>query len=189
MRGEKDTKLDGFIKRTIGLVFVVILVKIFPVLLIAIFIATPFYIMYILCKVICNLYRRKIIPQLPVWKLKREFRKRSSPFYGWKYELLFPPNYFPWDEVIMMTLMPKKRWIPEQQFHLNDTEKIVVHPEDDEEGSEAGFEPYECQHENFITGYHSGNRNYRNLIFKEEGLLHICLTCQKQIGYDGVGLN
>ncbi len=192
---KKDTKLDLFWKCVIGLVLfgmiegfisieIVYLVLFFSSIVIAI------YIPIAACIFISENYKRKLVPWLRIRKLKKEFTRPNSPFYGWKYELLAPALYFPWDEVVRDKPMQQKNWIPEPQFHLDDSVYNSANLfDEDHEAFPLGEFYVGCQHENFVTLYHRGKRKFRTLEYKEEGLLHVCLKCQKQIGYDWVGLN
>lgn len=175
----------------LGPILLLVLLKIFPpIVIFAVCFGMPCYILWMLGKEIQGWYQKKFIPWLFIRRFKNEFKKRSSPFFGWKYELLVPPLYFPWDEVISDKPLQKKIWIPEPEFHYDDSVYDEPRLYDEYRDSLPLGETYPgCHHENFITLYHRGKRKLRKLDYRVEGLLHICQKCQKQIGYDGAGLN
>ena len=171
----------------IGYILCLILLKAIPaVIIFAGCIVIPCFIIYRIGKETRDFYQKKIIPWLRITKMNREFRKPTSHFFGWKYELLVPPLYFPWNEVMKMKSMRKKLWVPKRELHFND---LVLSDEDLETFHNWYDDKIGCNHNNFVTMLHCGVQMYADVYFKDVGMLHICLSCQKQIGYSGVGLN
>lgn len=180
---QKDTKIDRFI---IWALYCLLLCFAPQLITFVIGAAVPFFILYLTGIEIRDYYKKKFIPRLRIAKMKREFSRRTSPFYGWKYELLVPPLYFPWNEVMQMKPMHKKIWVSKRELHFND---LVLSDEDLEKFHNWYDDKIGCNHNNFVTMHHCGVQMYADVYFKEVGMLHICLSCQKQIGYSGVGLN
>lgn len=157
---------------------------VFDLILIGVVVAGPLYFLYRLWK--RTLYfRKRILHILIKWRMEKEFAKPASPFYGWKYELLFPARYMPWTEVIKMHVLSRNNWIPKGELKF--TEAVLSDRDMDH------FHWFEenvgCHHDQFITLKVRRYKKFAEIPYSEEGLLHVCLQCQQQIGYVGIGLN